>query len=671
MSQEDEFGIIGATLANAFHVERVVAHGGFAIVYRGLHGGFRAPIALKCLRIPEGMSEAQTTTFLERFREEGELLFRLSAAIPEVVRPLHIDAVYLPSGALMPFLALEWLDGEGLDQVLLRARHERKGGLDLHALVELLRPVAGALSRAHGFPSERGSLCVVHRDLKPENLFLCHVAGAPAIKILDYGIAEVVSVAQRVSGVRAWRGMNPFTPGYGAPEQWAPDRFGPSGAWTDVWGLALTMTEALAGKPAIDGDVDAMRRIALDPRRRPTPRSIGALVSNDLEAAFQRALALDPRQRTQDIASFWSEIEAAAGLSSTLASHAAPMKRARRGSEVRELSDSEGASIDLDLAVEPESLRGSRLSLSGAAPSPHASSPGMPAVSPPSRASVPGMPAVAPSRTASVSSMHAVVPHRSPSVSSMQAVAPPRTASVPGMQAVAPPRTASVPGMQAVAPPRTASVPGMQAVVLPSRAPISDIPPILRVEEACEAELPMHDDPPISQRMPPSSGPRSVRPMAPASPDLASADLAPTSARGGSLAGPTSTRDSFPGPTSARASLSGAASLPPEAPLADDHGAASEEPPQPHEAAGRRALASPPDSPVLQILWLIRTRFQAPAILLGAAIGLTLIDLAAVRIWGAPLALGPIRSPWVAGPLAVVGGALLIWRIVVDHEDDG
>ena len=57
MNHEDDFGIIGATLANAFHVERVVAHGGFAIVYRGIHGGFRAPIALKCLRIPEGMTE--------------------------------------------------------------------------------------------------------------------------------------------------------------------------------------------------------------------------------------------------------------------------------------------------------------------------------------------------------------------------------------------------------------------------------------------------------------------------------------------------------------------------------------------------------------------------------------------------------------------------------------
>ncbi len=559
MSQEDEFGIVGATLANAFHVERVVAHGGFAVVYRGIHGGFRAPIALKCLRIPEGMNDSQRTTFLERFREEGELLFRLSAAIPEVVRPLHIDAVYLPTGALMPFLALEWLEGEGLDQVLVRNRLEKRPGMDLLGLVDLLRPVAVALSRAHNFPEQAGSVCVVHRDLKPENLFLCQVAGAHSIKILDYGIAEVCSVAQRVSGVRAWRGMNPFTPGYGAPEQWAPDRFGTSGPWTDVWGLALTITEAIVGKPAIEGDVDSMRRIALDPRRRPTPRALGMIVSNDVEAAFQRALALDPRQRTQDIATFWSELETAVGLIPTLGSRSQPAARpSRRGKNERELVDSGEASIDLDLAVAPESLRGSRLSL----------------------------------------------PHLSASGSHV---------STAQMAAVRP------------------------------------------LEEASEAELPTWDDAPSSV---PPSGPRSVRPGPSSSSGF---DVSPVSshrAATGSL--PSVRPDALP--ESARRPLA----APPEG--------ARAAPPSPRSAADlgavRRHLSSLSDSPIHQILGLIRARFKAPAALLCAAIAITLLDLVAVRVWGAPISVGPVRSFWIAGPLAVVGGVLLIYRIIVEDEND-
>jgi len=37
---------------------QMVAEGGFGTVYRAHHGGFRAPVALKCLRLPPGLSAA-------------------------------------------------------------------------------------------------------------------------------------------------------------------------------------------------------------------------------------------------------------------------------------------------------------------------------------------------------------------------------------------------------------------------------------------------------------------------------------------------------------------------------------------------------------------------------------------------------------------------------------
>ena len=546
MSNEDDFGIIGATLANAFHVERVVAHGGFAIVYRGIHGGFRAPIALKCLRIPEGMTEEQRNTFLERFREEGELLFRLSAALPEVVRPLHIDAVYLPNGALMPFLALEWLEGEGFDQVLLRNRKERRPGMDLLTLVGTLKPVAQALVRAHHFPTEGGNICIVHRDLKPENLFLCNVAGANTIKILDYGIAEVFSVAQQVAGARAWGGMNPFTPGYGAPEQWAPDRLGACGPWTDVWGMAITMTEALAGKPAIDGEVETMRRIALDPRRRPTPRALGASISPEVEKVFEKALAVDPRDRTRDIETFWTQLESATGLPSTFAPKSSPGARpARRKSLMEmELTDSpHEASIDLDLAVAPESLRGG-----------------------------------------------APVSARNPS--------PP------------------------------------QSGVRGARG------------EAVEEDLPMYDEGPRS-----GSGPRSgPHPSSNPAPRATGSALPrvipeppPSSRRGDEIDLASTAR-------SASGAIGFTSSSPPRT--------RSSPPP------AREPLRSEPDA-----MERAKKRYGWPAILIGAAIVITVLDLVAVRVWGQPIALGPVRSFWLAGPLVVVGAALLIWKVVAEDDD--
>ena len=150
---------------------------------------------------------------------------------------------------------------------------------------------------------------------------------------LDFGIAT----ARRAASLAAGRLTGPppsgdddgasFTPAYGAPEQWSPKSWGPTGPWTDVWGLALTLVEALAGKPAIDGDSYEMRRICLDEKRRPTPRALGTDVSREIDRVFERALALDPRRRWKDVESFWSEIERAMGLVPVLG-----MRDARRDS---------------------------------------------------------------------------------------------------------------------------------------------------------------------------------------------------------------------------------------------------------------------------------------------------------------------------------------------------
>ena len=80
--QQIVFGIVGSTQAGAFRVEEAVAEGGFAVVYRAYHTAFRAPVALKCLKVPSMLSDRQKDEFLEQFRAEAELLFRLSARIP-------------------------------------------------------------------------------------------------------------------------------------------------------------------------------------------------------------------------------------------------------------------------------------------------------------------------------------------------------------------------------------------------------------------------------------------------------------------------------------------------------------------------------------------------------------------------------------------------------------
>src|SRR6478609_3935541 len=309
---EDVFGIVGSVIASVYHVESVVAEGGFGVVYRAHHGGFRAPVALKLLKVPTQDAEQQAA-FLELFRSEAELLFRLSASLPTVVRALHVDAFTSKDGRFVPYLVLEWLEGMTLEALIAERRRANLPPVSLRKLVRLLTPVARALERAHNFTGPEGRISIVHRDLKPENLFVAQVAGEEVLKILDFGIAKVKSVASQVAGRVSQDGSSAlaFTPAYGAPEQWAPRHYGQTGPWTDVWGLSLCLVEVMLGRTVIEGEPATMMGIALDPKRRPTPRSEGIDVPDAVEAVFSRALSLDPRARQKHAGIFWNELVAA------------------------------------------------------------------------------------------------------------------------------------------------------------------------------------------------------------------------------------------------------------------------------------------------------------------------------------------------------------------------
>jgi serine/threonine-protein kinase len=312
---EDYFGIVGTT-QGSYRIEAVVAEGGFGVVYRAYHDAFQAPVALKCLKIPVQLDTAHREEFLSKFKEEAALLFRLSSSIPAVVRPLHVDQVKTSDERFVPYMAMEWLEGEGLDALIARRANEGLPPLGLKKVVRMLTPVARALARAHHFPTPEGPIAIVHRDLKPDNIFIAKVNDDEVVKIFDFGIAKARSAATQVAGRLSQSGseMTAFTPGYGAPEQWLPKRFGQTGPWTDVFGLALTVLEAAIGRPIIDGDTAGMMGTSIDEKRRPTPRTEGMEVTDRVEAVFLSALAVDPRERYPDAGKFWDALESALGL---------------------------------------------------------------------------------------------------------------------------------------------------------------------------------------------------------------------------------------------------------------------------------------------------------------------------------------------------------------------
>jgi hypothetical protein len=151
---------------------------------------------------------------------------------------------------------------------------------------------------------------VAHRDIKPGNLFATVQAGRCFVKVLDFGIAKILDDSLTVTAnlVQTGGARSSFTPMYGAPEQWLR-RLGATGPWTDVHAWALVCVELLTGKAPLSGDEPALLMAAcLDASSRPTPRSLGFDVSDEVEAVFMRGLALDPRDRFRDLGVFWGAL---------------------------------------------------------------------------------------------------------------------------------------------------------------------------------------------------------------------------------------------------------------------------------------------------------------------------------------------------------------------------
>ncbi len=307
----DPLSLVGHTIAEKYRVEAFVSEGGFAVVYRAMHVIWKKPVALKLFSGLSRVPAEQRPALHQAFIAEGAFLSELCSETASVVQPRDIGTLTLPDGQWLPYMVLEWLEGENLDDLLMRERAAGSPPWTLPQTIALLAQVATALDVAHA----KG---IAHRDIKPSNIF---ILGRPSrdgigtVKILDFGVAKMMSEGG-FSATQASTGQHvtSFTPEYGAPEQFNR-AFGATGPWTDVYALALVAAELLAGKPATEGEnLSALGLSAVDPRRRPTPRALGVDLGDSVEAVFARALSVSPVERYARAGQFWLELETASGM---------------------------------------------------------------------------------------------------------------------------------------------------------------------------------------------------------------------------------------------------------------------------------------------------------------------------------------------------------------------
>jgi hypothetical protein len=259
----DSLGRIGH-----YEVLEVLGRGGFGTVLRAFDDKLHRVVAIKVLA-PE---LAATSPARKRFLREAR-----SAAM---VRHENVVQVYAVEEQPLPYLAMEFIPGETLQQ-----RLDRTGPLEAAEAVEIGRQIAEGLAAAH-------ATGLVHRDIKPANILIESggVGGTdPRVKITDFGVARAADDASLTHS-----GYFAGTPMYMAPEQASGEALDHR---ADLFSLGSVLYAMCTGRPPFraNGTLAVLKRVAED-----TPRPIPQIIPEApqwLCDVIARLHAKDPRER--------------------------------------------------------------------------------------------------------------------------------------------------------------------------------------------------------------------------------------------------------------------------------------------------------------------------------------------------------------------------------------
>ena len=280
------------TAVGGWTLERLLGIGGMASVFLGRRDGGVAAVKLL---------HGYLATYDEvkkRFLREGPIGSSLAAvgplcqALPQVFESGEAD-----DGTA--YLAMELLDGETLSDIVLKA-----GPMPIGKVIWMAQQVLDVLVIAHASD-------IIHRDIKPENILV--VAGGAGVKLLDFGVARVLSALPDGSVLpdktRTKTGAIIGSPRYMAPEQ-AIGKVREIDGRTDLWALGATMFYALSARVVHTADSDGGLLIAAATKQAPSLASVAPQVPAPLAAVVDRALAFEKARRYPDAATMRADVVA-------------------------------------------------------------------------------------------------------------------------------------------------------------------------------------------------------------------------------------------------------------------------------------------------------------------------------------------------------------------------
>mmetsp|Transcript_17169 Transcript_17169/g.17248 ORF Transcript_17169/g.17248 Transcript_17169/m.17248 type:complete len:427 (+) Transcript_17169:53-1333(+) len=226
-------------------------------------------VEFACKVIDKKQIELKYTGLMDQFNIEIKVLKLLNH--PNII---HLADTYETPEKI--YMIMEVMKGGELFDYVVD-----KGTLSEEEASVLVRKITSAVAHMH-------SLNIIHRDLKPENLLLTSKGPNAEVKLIDFGLAKVMSETIQA---RSFLG----TRGYLAPEMLQRHTYDKA---IDIWALGVIVFVLLCGclpfdddSAKIESESDARMKFTL---RFPRWASNLSLPAKDL---LQRLLAVDPKDR--------------------------------------------------------------------------------------------------------------------------------------------------------------------------------------------------------------------------------------------------------------------------------------------------------------------------------------------------------------------------------------
>jgi tRNA A-37 threonylcarbamoyl transferase component Bud32 len=214
----------GDLVSKKYRLLRRLAEGGMGEIWSARNERTNRDFAIKFL-----------LSALARHPEALQRFVREAKATGQLRHPNIVGVLDAGMHERRPYLVMELLTGESLDECLVRTRKLRP----LYACV-VIAQVARAVAYAHSHK-------LIHRDLSCANVFLTQTDEGlpPVVKVLDFGVSKVLST-ELPAPVCTRDGTVLGSPAYMSPEQ----ACGAEGVdqRTDVWSLGVLLYQCLTGR---------------------------------------------------------------------------------------------------------------------------------------------------------------------------------------------------------------------------------------------------------------------------------------------------------------------------------------------------------------------------------------------------------------------------------------